>query len=64
MVLIIKAGSMKRADCVSDAMEVKQFSFDSSRSSIKGVRWDICDFYMISCHLLVLVFVLIKEVVL
>ena len=56
--------SMKRADCVSDAMEVKQFSFDSNRSSIKGIRWHLGDFYMIGCHLLVLVFVLIKEVVL
>ena len=56
--------SMKRADSVSDAMEVKQFCFNSNRSSIKGVRWHISDFYMIGCHLLVLVFVLIKEVVL
>ena len=56
--------SMKRADSVSDAMEVKQFSFDSSRSSIKGIRWHLGDFYMIGCHLLVLIFVLIKEVVL
>ena len=56
--------SMKRADSISDAMEVKQFSFDSNRSSISGVRWHLGDFYMIGCHLLVLVFVLIKEVVL
>ena len=56
--------SMKRADSISDAMEVKQFSFNSNRSSIKGVRWHVSDFYMIGCHLLVLVFVLIKEVVL
>lgn len=56
--------SMKRADSISDAMEVKQFSFNSNRSSIKGVRWHLSDFYMIGCHLLVLVFVLIKEVVL
>ena len=56
--------SMRRADSVSDAMEVKQFSFDSNRSSIKGIRWHLGDFYMIGCHLLVLVFVLIKEVVL
>ncbi len=56
--------SMRRADSISDAMEVKQFSFDSNRSSIKSVRWHISDFYMISCHLLVLIFVLIKEVVL
>lgn len=56
--------SMRRADSISDAMEVKQFSFNSNRSSIKSVRWHISDFYMISCHLLVLIFVLIKEVVL
>lgn len=56
--------AFKRADSVSDAMEVKQFSFESNRSSVKGVRWHAGDFYMIGCHLLVLVFVLIKEVVL
>ena len=56
--------SMKRADNVSDAMEVKQFSFNSDRSNIRGIKWHVSDFYMIGCHLLVLVFVLIKEVVL
>ena len=56
--------SMKRVRSISDALEVKQFSFDSNRSSINGIRWHISDFYMIGCHLLVLVFVLIKEVVL
>ena len=56
--------SFKRADSISDAMEVKQFSFDSNRSSIKSIRWHVSDFYMIGCHLLVFVFVLIKEVVL
>lgn len=56
--------SMKRADSISDSMEVKQFSFNSDRNSIKGIRWHVSDVYMICCHLLVLVFVLIKEVVL
>lgn len=56
--------SMKRADSISDAMDVKQFSFNSDRSNIKEIRWHVSDFYMIGCHLLVFVFVLIKEVVL
>ena len=56
--------AFRRADSVSDAMEVKQFSFESDRSSIKGVRWHAGDFYLVGCHLMVLVFVLIKEVVL
>ena len=36
-------------------------SFDNNSY---GFKWHVSDFYMISCHLLVLIFVLIKEVVL
>ena len=56
--------SIKRADDVADSMEVKNFNFDSERSSIKGFRWYFNDVYMIVCHLIVLVLVLVKEVVL
>jgi len=56
--------AFKRADCVSDIMEVRQFSFNKDRSDLNGIRWHVGDIYMIACHLLVLVFVLIKEVVL
>lgn len=55
--------SIKRADRVADAMEVKHFSFDRDRSDIKGFRWRFNDSYMITCHLIVLVLVLVKEVV-
>lgn len=56
--------SIKRADCISDAMELKQFSFNNNRSSIKSISWCFKDSYMIACHLLIFVFVLVKEVVL
>lgn len=56
--------SIKRADSISDAMELKHFSFETDRNSIKGFKWHLSDFYMISCHLFVLILVLIKELVL
>ena len=56
--------AIKRADCVSDAMELKQFSFNRERSTINVLTWHINDIYMIFCHILVLIFVLVKEVVL
>lgn len=55
--------SIKRADSVSEAMEVKNFNFDNKRSSINDCKWHFCDFYMITCHLLILIMVLVKEVV-
>ena len=55
--------SIKRADAVSDAMEVKNFSFDSDRSDIIDYRWHFNDFYMIGCHLILFVLILVKEVV-
>ena len=55
--------SIKRADSVSEAMEVKNFNFENKRSNISDCRWHFCDFYMIVCHLIVLVMVLVKEVV-
>ena len=56
--------ALKRADNVSDAMELKQFSFNRERSTINVLTWHINDIYMIFCHILVLIFVLVKEVVL
>lgn len=55
--------SIKRADAVSDAMEVKNFSFDGDRSDIIDYRWRFNDFYMITSHLALFILVLIKEVV-
>ncbi len=55
--------SIKRADAVSDTMEVKNFSFDGDRSDIIDYRWRFNDFYMIASHLALFVLVLIKEVV-
>jgi len=55
--------SIKRSYRISDAMKVKSFGFNCDRSSIKSFRWSISDFYMITCHLMVFVFVLIREVV-
>lgn len=54
--------SIKRADAVSDAMEVKNFSF-GDRSDIIDYRWRFNDFYMIVSHLVLFVLVLVKEVV-
>lgn len=56
--------SMRRADMVSDAMEIKQFSFNCDRSSIRGFYWRFNDAYMIMCHLIIFTLVLVKEVVL
>lgn len=55
--------AMKRADDVSNAMEVKQFSFNDKRSNIRGLKWHFEDAYMLTVHLVVLVLVLVKEVV-
>ena len=55
--------SIKRADAVSDAMEVKNFSFNCDRSDIIDYRWHFNDFYMIISHFVLFVLVLVKEVV-
>ena len=55
--------SIKRADAVSDAMEVKNFSFYDDRSDIIDYRWRFDDFYMLVSHLALFILVLIKEVV-
>ena len=55
--------AFRRADSVSEMMELRQFSFSNNRSNIKNFNWYFSDVYMIVCHLLILVFVLIKEVV-
>lgn len=52
--------AIKRANSV---MELKRYSFNRDISSINGLRWHVNDIYMIVCHLLVLTFVLIKEVI-
>lgn len=56
--------SIKRADSISDAMEVKQFNFDRDRSNLKVGGWHFSDVYMLVCHLMIFVLVLVKEVVL
>ena len=55
--------SIKRADAISDTMEVRNFNFDFDRTSIVDYRWQFNDFYMIISHLVLFVLVLIKEVV-
>ena len=55
--------SIKRADAVSDAMEVKNFSFNCDRSDIIDYRWHFNDFYMIISHFVLFVLILVKEVV-
>lgn len=56
--------SIKRADKVADAMEVKQFNFNCDRSNLKAEGWHFSDVYMLACHLMIFVLVLVKEVVL
>ena len=53
--------SIRRTYCTSDVIKVK--NFDSDRSCIKSSRWGVSDFYMIASHVMVFVFVLVKEVV-
>lgn len=56
--------SIRRLDNVSDALEMKQFSFNRDRSCIKGFGWNFNDVYVILCHLIIFTLVLVKEVVL
>lgn len=56
--------SMKRADRVSDAFIVKQYNFYGERSSVIDASFKLSDSYIICCHIIILSFVLIKEVVL
>lgn len=55
--------SMKRADEVANAMEIKQFDFNNKRSSLRGFKWHFEDLYMLVSHLIIFVFVLVKEVI-
>lgn len=55
--------SIKKADSISDMMEVRCFSFNNNRSNIKYLGFSFNDFCMIFSHVVVFVFVLIKEVV-
>ena len=48
---------------INDVNKLMMFNNFNCDSNI-GFKWRVCDVYMIVCHLLVLIFVLIKEVVL
>lgn len=55
--------SIRKSDSVSDMMELRNFSFDTNRSSLKRFYFSFDDLCMIACHIIVLILVLVKEVV-
>lgn len=55
--------SIRRFNGVNDVMSVRNFGFNVDSSSISSFKWNVNDFYMIFGHMMVFVFVLIKEVV-
>lgn len=54
--------SIKRADLLGDAMEVRLFSFDRRRSNYRMNKWKITDCLIVLLHVILLVIVIIKEV--
>ena len=54
--------SIKRADMLSDAMEVRLFSFDRERTNYRMNKWKHKDFLVVIMHVAVLILVIVKEV--
>lgn len=54
--------SIKRADMLGDAMEVRLFSFDRRRSNYRMNKWTRADSLAVVFHILILIIVVIKEV--
>ena len=56
--------SFRRFCCSYKLMKVRNFNFLSDRNSINSYSWRFNDFYMISCHMILFVLILVKEVIL
>jgi len=54
--------SIKRADMLGDAMEVRLFSFERRRSNYRMNEWKLSDSVIVFSHLLVFIIVLMKVV--
>lgn len=54
--------SLKRADMLAEAMEVRLFSFDRRRSNYRLNRWKLFDTVAVLIHLVVFIFIVVKEV--
>lgn len=54
--------SIKRADMLGDAMEVRLFSFDTERSNYRINKWKNKDILIVIMHLILLLLVIVKEV--
>lgn len=54
--------SIKRADMLGDAMEVRLFSFERRRSNYRMNEWKLSDSIIVFCHLAVFIIILMKVV--
>lgn len=54
--------SIKRADMLGDAMEVRLFSFDRRRSNYRMNKWQSTDSLVVAFHIIVLIIIVVKEV--
>lgn len=54
--------SIKRADMLGDAMEVRLFSFDRRRSNYRMNKWKSTDSLVVIIHSILLIIVIVKEV--
>lgn len=55
--------SINKADSISYSLDSKNYSFDTKRNSIRGLRWYFNDVYALVVYMVLFVFVLVKEVV-
>lgn len=55
--------SMKRAEEIGNMIEIRNFNFNNSRTFTKSMKLHYEDIYIISFHLIIFIFVLVKEVV-
>ena len=54
--------SLKRADILADAMEVRLFSFDRTRTNYRINKWSKFDTISVGIHILLFVLILLSEV--
>lgn len=55
--------SIKRADLLADAMEVRLFSFDIKRSNYRINKWRLFDTIAVIIHILLIIIIVVKEVI-
>lgn len=55
--------SLKKADSLSDVMEVRLYDINAKRSSLREKKWTLFDTYTIMVHLLMLLIVIIRGVI-